>query len=144
MGRGAPGDVEMTCRAALAVSVWRRQSLEPAAREILGSDVGQIDHMGAYACRNVNNGKTGNLSFHAFADALDIMGLTLSDGRRISIAPGFNGTAEQGRDILHFARDAACARFMTVLSPDADSFHQDNLHLDLACHGKACTTRLCQ
>ncbi|TAJ64139.1 extensin family protein, partial [Brevundimonas sp.] len=33
--RMAPGDVEMTCRTALALSVWRRQSVEPAAREIL-------------------------------------------------------------------------------------------------------------
>ncbi len=97
-----------------------------------------------YECRNVDHAKTGNLSFHAFADALDIMGFTLNDGRTISIAPGFNGTPEQGRDILHFARDAACAHFMTVLGPDADSFHQDNMHLDLACHGKTCTTRLCE
>lgn len=97
-----------------------------------------------YECRNVDHAKSGNLSFHAFADALDIMGFALSDGRKISIAPGFNGTPEQGRDILHFARDAACTHFMTVLSPDADSFHQDNMHLDLACHGKACTARLCE
>lgn len=98
----------------------------------------------SYQCRNVDNGKTGNLSFHAFADGLDVMGLALEDGRSIAIAPGFNGTPEQGRDILHFARDAACTHFMTVLSPDADSFHQDNLHLDLGCHGKLCTARLCQ
>jgi hypothetical protein len=97
-----------------------------------------------YECRNVDHAKTGNLSFHSFADALDIMGFTLNDGRTISIAPGFNGTPEQGRDILHFARDAACAHFMTVLGPDADSYHQDNMHLDLACHGKTCTTRLCE
>lgn len=97
-----------------------------------------------YECRNVDHAKSGNLSFHAFADALDIMGFALSDGRKINIAPGFNGTPEQGRDILHFARDAACTHFMTVLSPDADSFHQDNMHLDLACHGKACTARLCE
>ena len=56
VARMSPGQPEMTCRLALAVSVWRRQSLEPAAREILGSDVVQIDHFGAYACRNVNNG----------------------------------------------------------------------------------------
>ncbi len=97
-----------------------------------------------YECRNVDHAKTGNLSFHSFADALDIIGFSLADGRTISIAPGFNGTPEQGRDILHFARDAACTHFMTVLGPDADSFHQDNMHLDLACHGKTCTTRLCQ
>lgn len=97
-----------------------------------------------YECRNVDHAKTGNLSFHAFADALDVMGFVLEDGRTISIDPGFNGTPEQGRDILHFARDSACTHFMTVLSPDADSFHQNNMHLDLACHGKMCTTRLCQ
>jgi hypothetical protein len=97
-----------------------------------------------YECRNVDHAKTGNLSFHSFADALDVMGFVLEDGRSIAIDPGFNGTPEQGRDILHFARDAACTHFMTVLSPDADSFHQNNMHLDLACHGKMCTTRLCQ
>ena len=97
-----------------------------------------------YACRNVDNAATGNLSFHAFADALDVIGFTLKDGRTISIAPGYNGTPEQGRDILHFARDSACTHFMTVLGPEADSFHQDNMHIDLACHGKSCTSRLCE
>jgi len=97
-----------------------------------------------YECRNVDHAKEGNLSFHSFADALDVMGFVLEDGRTIAIDPGFKGTPEQGRDILHFARDSACTHFMTVLSPDADSFHQNNMHLDLACHGKMCTTRLCQ
>lgn len=97
-----------------------------------------------YECRNVNHSKTGNLSFHAFADALDIMGFTLEDGRTISISPGWTGTPEQGSQILRFARDAACAHFTTVLGPDADAEHQDNMHLDLACHGKTCTTRMCQ
>lgn len=72
------------------------------------------------------------------------MGFELGDGRTIRIAPGWNGTTEEGRDILHFARDTACGHFTTVLGPDADAFHQDNLHLDLACHGKACSVRLCQ
>jgi hypothetical protein len=103
-----------------------------------------VDIGTGYACRNVDNAKAGNLSFHAFADALDVIGFTLADGRTISIAPGFNGTPEQGRDILHFARDAACTHFTTVLSPDADAFHQDNMHLDLGCHGKTCTSRLCE
>lgn len=97
-----------------------------------------------YDCRNVDHAAVGNLSFHAFADAVDVIGFTLEDGRKVSISPGFNGTPAEGRDILHFARDAACTRFMTVLGPDADSFHQDNMHLDLACHGKTCTARLCE
>lgn len=98
----------------------------------------------SYECRNVNHAKGGDLSFHAFGDALDIMGFVLEDGRTVSIAPDWNGTVREGRDILHFARDAACGHFTTVLGPDADAFHQDNVHLDLACHGKACSVRLCQ
>ncbi|MEP7241317.1 MAG: extensin family protein [Devosia sp.] len=97
-----------------------------------------------YDCRNVDHAATGNLSFHAFGDAVDVIGFTLEDGRTVSIAPGFNGTPAQGHDILHFARDAACGRFTTVLSPDGDAFHEDNMHLDLGCHGKTCTARLCQ
>jgi hypothetical protein len=97
-----------------------------------------------YDCRNVDHAAVGNLSFHAFADAIDVIGFTLEDGRTVSIAPGFNGTPAQGHDILQFARDAACTRFMTVLGPDADAFHQDNLHLDLACHGNSCAARLCE
>jgi hypothetical protein len=97
-----------------------------------------------YDCRNVDHAAVGNLSFHALADAIDVIGFTLEDGRSVSISPGFNGTPAQGHDILHFARDAACTHFMTVLSPDADAFHQDNLHLDLGCHGKSCTARLCE
>lgn len=144
-GRSIPLSTTITtdCGMATALPDW----VAAVDSYVFAHDKARIDKIDVstnYECRNVDHAKTGNLSFHAFADALDVMGLTLSDGRKISIAPGFNGTPEQGRDILHFARDAACTRFMTVLSPDADSFHQDNLHLDLACHGKACTTRLCQ
>jgi hypothetical protein len=131
------------CGMAVAFPAW----VEEVDSYVKAHDKTQIDTINlstSYQCRNVDNAKTGNLSFHAFADALDIMGFSLEDGRTISIAPGFNGTPEQGRDILHFARDAACTHFMTVLSPDADSYHQDNMHLDLACHGKMCTARLCE
>ena len=144
-GRSIPLSTTITtdCGMATALPDW----VAEVDSFVFARDKARIDTINVstnYECRNVDHAKAGNLSFHSFADALDIMGLTLSDGRKISIAPGFNGTPEQGRDILHFARDAACTHFMTVLSPDADSFHQDNLHLDLACHGKQCTTRLCQ
>ena len=97
-----------------------------------------------YDCRNVDHEAVGNLSFHSFGDAVDVVGFSLEDGRKVAIAPGFNGTSEQGHDILHYARDAACSSFMTVISPDGDAYHQDNMHLDLACHGKSCMMRLCQ
>ncbi|KAK0351026.1 hypothetical protein LTR94_026623, partial [Friedmanniomyces endolithicus] len=96
--RLAPGDVAMTCQLALALSIWRRQSLEPAAREILGSDVVQIDHFGAYACRNVNNGVGSNrISAHSQAAAFDFAGVRLRDGRRISLTQNWSGGSPEAR-----------------------------------------------
>jgi hypothetical protein len=54
-----PAQPLLSCPAALALSIWRRQVVEPAARDIFGSDVVQIDLMGAYSCRNVNGAATG-------------------------------------------------------------------------------------
>ncbi|MDP3414716.1 extensin family protein, partial [Falsiroseomonas sp.] len=128
----------MTCRTALALSIWRRQSLEPAAREILGSDVVQIDHMGAYACRNVNNGGVSNrVSAHARAAALDLSGVRLRDGRRVTLAGHWTGDAPEAR-FLRRIRDDACRIFGTVLSPDYNAAHADHLHLE------ATETRFCR
>lgn len=136
--RMTPGDVEMTCRTALALSVWRRQSLEPAAREILGSDVVQIDHMGAYACRNVNNGGiSGRVSAHSQAAALDFAGVRLRDGRRITVSANWAGDAPEAR-FLRRIRDDACRIFGTTLSPDYNAVHADHLHLE------ATETRFCR
>jgi len=97
-----------------------------------------------YACRNVNNAETGNLSFHAFGDALDVVGFTLEDGRTISVTSAWQGTEEAGRSLMRFAHAAACAQFTTVLGPDANALHHDHLHLDLGCHGARCVARLCE
>lgn len=53
--RYAPPRPMMTCPLAAAVSLWRRQAVEAAALEIFGARVTQIDHLGVYACRPVNN-----------------------------------------------------------------------------------------
>ena len=97
----------------------------------------------AYACRNVNNARAGNLSFHAFGAAVDITGFVLEDGRRISVLEDWDDTAAGSRTI-RFAHEAACARFTTVLGPEADALHRDHLHLDLGCHGRRCTARICE
>jgi hypothetical protein len=96
-----------------------------------------------YACRNVDNAKTGNLSFHAFGDALDVVGFELADGRTVTVEKGWAGTEADSR-IVKFAHDAACTHFTTVLGPEANALHRDHLHIDLGCHGKSCTARLCE
>jgi hypothetical protein len=144
-GRSIPFNATITtdCGMATALPAW----ISEVDSYLFAHDKTRIKTINVstnYECRNVDHAKEGNLSFHSFADALDIMSFTLADGRTIDIKTGFNGTEEQGSRILRFARDSACTHFMTVLGPDADSSHQDNMHLDLACHGKNCTTRLCQ
>jgi len=129
IARMAPSDVTTTCALAAAISVWRRQSVEPAAREILGSDVVQIDHMGVYACRPVNSQAGNRPSAHSRAAALDFAGVRLRDGRRISVTRDWNTTTPEGR-FLHRIRDEACQVFGTTLSPDYNALHYDHLHLE--------------
>jgi hypothetical protein len=98
----------------------------------------------SYACRNVDNARVGNLSFHAFGDALDVVGFELADGRTVTVEKGWLGTEVEGSRIVRFAHDAACTHFTTVLGPEANAQHHDHLHIDLGCHGSRCTARLCE
>jgi hypothetical protein len=140
VARMAPSDVTMTCALAAAVSVWRRQSVEPAAREILGSDVVEIDHMGVYACRPVNSQAGARPSAHSRAAALDFSGVRLRDGRRITVRDDWTGdgaSGEAGARFLRRIRDDACQVFGTTLSPDYNALHHDHLHLE-AESGRLC------
>jgi len=125
----SPAGPMMTCRLAAAVAVWRRQSVAPAAREILGADVRQIEHLGVYACRNVNSQAVGRPSAHARAEAIDIAAFRLSDGRRITVKNDWNGRSAEAR-FLRRIRDDACRIFGTTLSPDYNAAHADHLHLE--------------
>jgi hypothetical protein len=129
IARLQPSDVTITCALAAAVSVWRRQSVEPAARELLGSDVVQIDHMGVYACRPVNSQAGNRPSAHSRAAALDFAGVRLRDGTRITVTKDWNDPGPKGR-FLHRIRDEGCKVFGTTLSPDYNALHHDHLHLE--------------
>jgi hypothetical protein len=99
----------------------------------------------SYMCRNrVGGAATDRLSEHSFADALDVVGFTLEDGRTIDVASGWPGSEEQGAQVFRHAHKAACSLFMTTLGPEANGEHHDHLHLDMGCHGNTCTARLCQ
>lgn len=120
------------CPLAREVAMWMRDSVQPAARRWFGKPVARLESMGSYSCRNVigRPQAAGNRSEHATANAIDIGGFTLADGRRVSVAQGWNGT-EAERGFLSDVRAAACRRFRTVLSPDFNAAHWDHLHFDL-------------
>ncbi len=144
-GRMVPlsGPATLTCGMASVLPTW----VSAVDSYLKGHDNTEIESVivgTSYMCRNVNNASTGNLSDHAFADALDVVGFKLKDGRTVTILEGWPGTPEQGSSIVRYAHDAACSSFMTVLGPEANALHRDHLHVDLLCHGKNCTARLCE
>lgn len=132
VGGGAlsPAGPVMTCKEALAFTLWNRQVLRPAARDILGAEVVAIDHYGTYACRRVYGQSSGRISEHAHANAFDFAGVRLRDGRRVTVAAHFSDEGPRGR-FLRAARDGACKVFRVTLSPDYNAAHHDHLHLDM-------------
>ena len=95
-------------------------------------------------CRNRNNASSGFTSEHGFANAVDVTGFTLEDGSGIAVESDWLPSAAPEGRLLRLAHDAACSGFMTVLGPEANAEHRDHLHLDLGCHGKSCTARICE
>lgn len=117
-----------TCPLAVAFAMYERHGLQPAAEEVFGQRVTRIDHLGSFACRNI--GGSSRRSQHASANALDIAGFRLADGRRITVARDWNDKGDDAR-FLRLARDAACKSFSVALSPDYNAAHHDHFHLDM-------------
>lgn len=157
-----PAGQVMRCPLAVRYVLWDRQVLRPAARDILGSAPARTDVSGIYACRRIYGSQNDGdrPSEHARANALDVFGVTLEDGRRVSVLedwgpvePGSRrarldaeAAVEAGRSppelepyrapteaetlFLRRIRDEACPIFGTVLSPEYNAAHADHLHLD--------------
>lgn len=128
-----PGGLVTSCPVAAALGVWERQ-VQAEARRLLGTGVSRFVHAGSYSCRRLYNRGDGPFSEHATADAVDILGFELADGRRLSLLRDWDG-APQDAAFLRAARDAACPVFSTVLSPDYNQAHRDHLHFDTADRG---------
>ena len=126
-----PSTPATTCPAAVAMILWQRDALGPAARDIFGSEVSRIEHLGAYSCRRLYGRDTGPWSEHATANAIDIAGFVLADGTRISVVRDWDGDDEKAQ-FLRRVRDGACGSFATVLSPDYNAAHADHFHLDMS------------
>lgn len=128
-----PARPVMTCREALALATWERHSVQPAARRELGEGVVGIEHFGTYDCRPIR-GQPGQLSQHAFANAIDVAGFRLADRREISVLKDYRRADGAGR-FLHQVHADGCRVFGHSLGPDFNADHRDHLHLDMADFG---------
>jgi hypothetical protein len=116
------------CAAAQTFGDWARFGVDRAAREILGSPVVRIETMGSYACRNVAGSE--RRSAHARAEAIDVSGFVLADGRRIVVKRDWHSGDTRVREFLRVVHGSACKRFGTVLGPDYNEAHADHFHLE--------------
>ncbi|MCI0752895.1 extensin-like domain-containing protein [Teichococcus vastitatis] len=123
-----PSRPTVTCPMAAAWALFERHALQPAAERHFNSWVVAVRHLGSYACRNVYGRAEGRRSEHATANALDIAGFTLADGREIRLPRDWD-RGEAGA-FLRELRDGACHSFKAVLGPDYNAAHADHFHLD--------------
>lgn len=158
----AIGDaVSLSCRAALSLTLWERHVLQRVAEAELGARVRSIQHFGSYACRNLYGQSEGPRSQHATADAIDIAGFELTDGRVIRVVNDWRSASINGKRLerasdrplqratpsagsksaearfLRGVHDGACRWFDVVLGPDYNRAHGDHLHFDRG-HARAC------
>ncbi|MDX5445549.1 MAG: extensin family protein [Zoogloeaceae bacterium] len=124
---GAP--FSLSCPAAVSLALWEQHVLQPEARRVLGASVQRLEHYGSYACRNVYGREDGRLSQHATANALDLAGFVLADGRRITVARHWPGNGAEA-DFLQAIHRGACRFFNGVMGPEYNLAHADHLHLD--------------
>jgi hypothetical protein len=116
----------LRCSTATAIADWIRTDIVPIA-EKLGSEISVLDNFDSYECRGFNRIPGAHLSEHGRANALDVRALKLANGRAISLTD-----RTVPRDVRENVLHSVCARFMTVLGPDSDWYHEDHIHLDLA------------
>jgi hypothetical protein len=122
---------KISCEAAVAAALWLTHEVQPLAEVLLGQRIVAVQHMGSYACRNIATTKVWRnfRSQHATANALDIAGFTLADGRKISVLKHWQADGVDGQ-FLRAIHARACRYFRVVLGPNYNELHKDHFHID--------------
>jgi len=115
----------LRCSMASAIADWVRTDVTSLAAG-LGTEPVVLDNFDSYECRGFNRVPGAHLSEHGRANALDVRAIKLANGQSIGLTDR-NQPRELRENVLH----SVCARFMTVLGPGSDWYHEDHIHLDL-------------
>jgi hypothetical protein len=116
----------LRCNMATEVAKWIRQDV--AAQVLpLGAPLAEIENYDSYDCRPRNRVVGAQISEHGRANAIDIRSVTLTNGKRYELTDPY--VKKSVRDQL---KASACARFVTVLGPGSDGYHEQHIHVDLA------------
>lgn len=130
VGETAIAPIKTRCQTALRLAMWDQHGIQPAAQTYLNTAVREITHFSSYNCRVMRTGSGGStrMSTHATANAIDISGVVLEDGQRLTLLKGWDGPQDQAA-FFRAIRESACAWFRVTLGPDYNALHADHFHL---------------
>jgi hypothetical protein len=115
----------LRCSMASVIADWIRTDVTSLAAG-LGTEPVVLDNFDSYECRGFNRISGAHLSEHGRANALDVRAIKLANGQSIGLTD-----RAVSRDLRETVLRQVCARFMTVLGPGSDWYHEDHIHLDL-------------
>jgi hypothetical protein len=115
----------LRCKMASEISDWVRTDVVNLAAP-LGSEPTVLDNFDSYECRGFNRVPGAHLSEHGRANALDVRAIKLANGQSIELTD-----RTVPRDLRERFLQSVCGRFMTVLGPGSDWYHEEHIHLDL-------------
>jgi len=114
------------CTLAEALGDWVREDIAPLANQT-GSGLSKLKGSEGYECRPRNRIAGAKLSEHGKGNAYDLLGIVLRNGHELTIEH-----QTDARSFMAQLKSSSCARFMTVLGPGSDGYHETHLHVDLA------------
>jgi hypothetical protein len=126
----------LRCPMAEQFALWVRDDNAPQAAAS-GAGLKSIETYDDFDCRGRNRKLTGKVSEHGKANAVDLRGFTFEDGRYVHLTD-----IKASKPMREDVRRSACARFLTVLGPGSDGYHEEHIHVDLAERSNG--YRLCQ
>lgn len=135
--------IQTNCEMATALVDWVGD-VDAYAKAALDSELAALQTGTSYMCRARVGGAEQFTSEHGFANAIDVVGFTLADGRSIVVKENWLPATTPEAKLLRQSHGAACGKFTTVLGPEANADHEDHLHVDLGCHGQTCTAQICE
>jgi len=115
----------LRCPMAEQLASWLRENAAPALAAA-GPALRRVETYDDYECRFRNRRNGGRVSEHGKGNAIDLRGFTLADGRFLGLTD-----PAAPKPVREALRQAACARFTTVLGPGSDGYHESHIHLDL-------------
>lgn len=116
----------LRCSMAEAIAHWVREDVAAAVAG-LGATVRALDNYASFNCRGRNRIAGAKISEHGMANAIDIRGFALANGK-------FAGLTDRNfpKTFRESIRKSTCDRFTTVLGPGSDGHHEAHIHVDLA------------